>query len=562
MVTRRERSGAQSRKRHQCFRCNTRRTEVFSVSGPGYLTGGGETDAEREKLFIKSGIVSEEKAAADFAQMVNAVRERLRADHDVASEQAEAAAEVLERNRRMFIEPNLARQDHPDYPFYLRIPTTTETPVNIPPYRYPADKLAALHAWADAQLEKGHIEHATSAWNAPIVLARKKDGRWRFAIDLRGLNRIATFDPYPLPRIPDLMELTHGAKWFSALDLVDGYWNCLVHEADRDKLSFTVPGKGRFRWRSVPFGYHGSGPHFQRAVEACLAGLEWNEVAVYVDDLLMFTPDFDSHVRLVDTVLNKLADGGFAVAPNKCSFFVKEIPYLGHLLSQRGVAVQPELVQKIVTAMGALKTKTAVRRALGVAQFYARFIWDFSSVVAPLSDATRKHIHEDLNNLTEEERAAVERAAQRLQRLMLSAPTLALPDYNKEFVLVTDASDVGMGAMLGQQDGEGKLRPIAFWSRKLSNTERAYSATEREALAVVFFTEKFRHYLLGRRFLLRTDHSALKFIFHGAANNSKLARWALKLQEFCFDIVHIPGKDNIVADELSRRDFDGSSLVE
>ena len=151
--------------------------EVFSVSGPGYLTGGGETDAEREKLFIKSGIVSEEKAAADFAQMVSAVRERLRADHDVTSEQAEAAAEVLERNRRMFIEPNLARQDHPDYLFYLRIPTTTETPVNIPPYRYPADKLAALHAWADALLEKGHIKHATSAWNAPIVLARKKDGR-------------------------------------------------------------------------------------------------------------------------------------------------------------------------------------------------------------------------------------------------------------------------------------------------------------------------------------------------------------------------------------------------
>ena len=536
--------------------------EIFSASGPGYLTGGGETDVEREKLFIKSGIVSEEKAAADFAQMVAAVRSRLRNEKDVSPRQAEAAAAVLERNRRMFIEPNLAREDHADYPFYLRIPTTTETPVNIPPYRYPADKLAALHAWADAQLEKGHIEHATSAWNAPIVLARKKDGRWRFAIDLRGLNRIATFDPYPLPRIPDLMELTHGARWFSALDLTDGYWNCLVHEADRDKLSFTVPGKGRFRWRSVPFGYHGSGPHFQRAVEACMAGLEWNEVAVYVDDLLMFTKDFDQHVRLVDTVLSKLADGGFAVAPNKCSFFVKEIPYLGHLLSQRGVSVQPELVEKIVTAMGTLKSKTAVRRALGVAQFYARFIWDFSGVVSPLSDATKKHVHEDLGNLSEEERAAMEQAAQRLQKLMLSAPTLALPDYSKEFVLVTDASDVGMGAMLAQEEGEGHLRPVAFWSRKLSPTERAYSATEREALAVVFFVEKFRHYLLGRRFLLQTDHAALKFIFQGAANNSKLARWALKLQEFCFDIVHIAGKDNVVADELSRRDFDGSALIE
>src|SRR6185436_7604703 len=116
-----------------------------------------------------------------------------------------------------------------DYPFYIRIPTKPGVTVAVPPYRYPADKLAALHEWVDQTLDKGHIEHTTSAWNAPIVLTRKKDGRWRFAIDMRGLNSVASFDPYPLPRIPDLMDLTRGAKWFSALDLTDGYWNVLIH---------------------------------------------------------------------------------------------------------------------------------------------------------------------------------------------------------------------------------------------------------------------------------------------------------------------------------------------
>lgn len=534
---------------------------VFSTGGPGFLTGGGDADEDKERMFVKSGIVPPEQALAEFRAMIDAVQERL--VHEVSPQQVARAVDTLDKNARMFIEPNRAREDNPTYPFYIKIPTIAESPVNVPPYRYPADKLAALHAWVDAQLEKGHIEYTTSAWNAPMVLARKKDGRWRFAIDLRGLNKVALFDPYPLPRIPDLLELTAGAQWFSALDLQDGYWNVLVDPDDRHKTSFTVPGRGRFQWRSMPFGYHGSGPHFQRAVKACLAGLSWGEVAVYVDDVLMFSRDFDEHVELVGTVLAKLAQGGFTVAPKKCSFFMRELPYLGHRLSQRGIEVQPELVSKIVSEMGALRTKKAVRRALGVAQFYARFIWQFASVVAPLSDATRKEVREDLGNLSEEERARLTSAAQRLQRLLLSAPTLALPDYDREFVLITDASDVGMGAVLAQEDDNGNLRPISFWSRKLSDTERRYSATEREALAIVFFVEKFRYHLLGRHFLLKTDHHALTYIFKGAASNSKLARWALRLQEFSFDIVHVPGKENVVPDDMSRRsEQDGDPIAE
>ncbi len=519
-----------------------------TTAGPGYLVGGGETEVENEAMYADKEQVAMEEA---FEKMLVETKKRL-ALAEVDDVTAERAMSVLREARQLFVEPNEARADHAEYPFYLRIPTVSNTPVNVPAYRYPVDKLTALHEWVDTQLQKGHLEHSTSPFNAPMVLTRKKDGRWRFAIDLRGLNAIASFDPYALPRIPDLLDLTEGAKWFSALDLRDGYWNVLVHPEDRLKTAFTVPGKGRFQWRSTPFGYHGSGPHFQRAVEACLSGLSWREVAIYVDDILFFTQTLEEHVELARAVLGKLQAGGFTVHPGKCSFFANEIPYLGHKLSAKGVQADESLIQKIKDNLLGFSTKTEVRRALGIAQFYAKFVWQFASVAAPLSDAVKNGVKEDLSNLTEGQKIRMHDAARKLVELLTNAPVLALPDYGKEFVLITDASDVGIGAVLGQEGNDGNLRPIAFWSRKLSETERKYSATEREALAIVFFLEKFRHYLLGRRFLLKTDHAALKFVFKGAAQNSKLARWALKVQEFAFDLIHIPGKDNSVADALSR----------
>jgi hypothetical protein len=523
----------------------------LTSAGPGYMVGGGETDPENAQMYADRDEKERVDMLAQFDAMIASTETRLK-EAGVDEAQVERAIGVLRRSKSLFVEPNEARADHPEYPFYLKIPTLTDAPVNVPAYRYPVDKLAALHEWVDAQLQKGHIEHSTSPYNAPMVLTRKKDGRWRFAIDLRGLNAVASFDPYTLPRIPDLLDLTEGAKWFSALDLRDGYWNVLVHPGDRQKTAFTVPGKGRFQWRSTPFGYHGSGPHFQRAVEACLSGLSWREVAVYVDDILFFSSELDEHLELAEAVLGRLQLAGFTVHPGKCTFFARELPYLGHRLSAKGVQADHALVQKIKDSMSEFKSKAEVRRALGIAQFYAKFIWQFSSVVAPLSNAIRSNIREDLANLSEAQRQEMRNAAKRLVEALTNAPVLALPNYAKEFVLITDASDVGIGAVLGQEGSDGNLRPVAFWSRKLSETERKYSATEREALAIVFFLDKFRHYLLGRRFLLKTDHAALKYVFNGAAHNTKLARWALKVQEFAFDLVHIPGRENCVADALSR----------
>jgi hypothetical protein len=160
-----------------------------------------------------------------------------------------------------------------------------------------------------------------------------------------------------------------------ALDLTDGYWNCLIHPDDREKTSFTIPGHGRYQWRrSMPFGLNASGPHFQRCVEAMMAGLDWGEVAVYVDDVLVFTKEFERHLEVLDTVLGRLREGGFMIAPKKCSLFQNRIPYLGYTLSEKGVEMTPEYVEKLKTSLLTINSKSDVRTIAGLAQFYAKFI--------------------------------------------------------------------------------------------------------------------------------------------------------------------------------------------
>lgn len=510
------------------------------------LVGGKETEEEKEKLYVNKTQMELEKAKEDFGKLLDGLRKRL------TEEQAEAAIGVLSKHMDVFCDVNRARADDHKYPFYLRIPVTSGTTVNIPPYRYSPEKLLALQEWAIAQLEKGHIENTTSAWNAPMVLTRKKDGRWRFAIDLRGLNAISTFDPYMLPQTTDLMELTEGAKWFSAMDLTDGFWNCLVHPEDREKLAFTVPGLGRYQWRSMPFGLHAASSHFQRSVEAMMTGLSWEEVAVYIDDILIFTKDFERHLEVVDTVLGRLRQGGFVAAPAKCNMFCEEVPYLGHKLSAAGLAMDPQHVKDIASKLTDFKSKEEIRTFVGAIQYYSRFIWGCAEILAPLANALKKNVKEDLGNLDDADRENLRKAARRAMEEIQHGPVLALPNFSKEFVLMTDASDVAMGAALCQESDAGEMQPVCLWSRKFSETEMKYSTTEREALAVIYFVEKFRYYLLGRKFLLKTDHRALPFIFKGAASNSKLARWALRIQEFCFDTVYVKGAENQQADAMSR----------
>lgn len=510
------------------------------------MIGGGETEEEKEHMYVNKTQRELEKAREDFRSLLDGLWNRL------PEEQAKAAVEVLSKNMDVFCDVNRARADDPKYPFYLRIPVMKNAPVNIPPYRYPPEKLMALQEWAIQQLEKGHIENTTSAWNAPMVLTRKKDGRWRFAIDLRGLNAISTFDPYMLPQTTDLMELTEGAKWFSAMDLTDGFWNCLVHPEDREKLAFTVPGLGRYQWRSMPFGLHAASSHFQRSVEAMMTGLSWEEVAIYIDDILIFTKDFDRHVEVVDAVLGRLRQGGFVAAPAKCKMFCEEVPYLGHKLSAAGLAMDPKHVEDIKSKLTEFHSKEEIRTFVGAIQYYSRFIWGCAEILAPLANALKKNVKDDLSNLDDAEKENLQKAAQKAMEELQQGPVLVLPNFQKEFVLMTDASDVAMGAALCQESDNGEMQPVCLWSRKFSETETKYSTTEREALAVIYFIEKFRYYLLGRKFLLKTDHRALPFIFNGAASNTKLARWALRIQEFSFDTVYVKGVENQQADAMSR----------
>ena len=275
----------------------------------------------------------------------------------------------------------------------------------------------------------------------------------------------------------------------------------------------------------------------------------------------MFHKDFDQHVATLDTVLQRLGDAGFMVAPAKCNLFRHEIPYLGHMLSGRGVGMNKEYVIKVKEALASIRTKSDAYRALGLAQFYSKFIRNFAEIASPLSEILKKGIEEDLSNVEPAQMKLAQEAGLKLVEAFKTDQILKLPDYDKEFMLFTDASDTAIGSALCQEH-DGIVRPIAFWSRKLSATERNYSTTEREALSIVYFLEKYRYYLLGRKFALVTDHKPLMFILRNGTSNSKLARWALRIQEYHFDVIHVKGEDNVVADAMSRWPNEENGLLE
>lgn len=531
--------------------------------------GGGPTDESDDYLFLEDDHEARAKLDAAFLTL-RVETERVLTDPRPSwctEEQAREALELIERYKDVWVRPNMARADDEEYPWYLPLPLKegSEQAVRFaPPFRYPPDKLERLHAWVEENLAKGHIEPAnnTTLFNAPIVLARKKDGRFRFAIDLRHLNRMTAYEPYMLPRIPDLLDMTAGDHIFSAIDLKDGFWNILVRPDDREKLSFIVPHHGRYQWRSMPQGLHASSAHFQRAVEATMAGLSWMQVAVYVDDILIHTRTMAEHLVVLEQVLGRLKEAGFTAAPHKSVLFRDELPYLGFRLGREGLKVEPSYVAKVKERLIDLTTKKSARRAMGTLGFYSRFVPHMATIAEPITRLTKKGVRDDLSNVSDEAKEEAKVAAKRLATLITSAPTLALPDYNKEFVLLVDASDYGIGACLAQPHEGGGLRPVTLWSRKLSDTERKYSATEREALAIVYFLRKFRTHLLGRRFLLLTDHRALIYILQRGTENSKLARWALFVQEYDFDVGHVAGDDNRVADWLSRIGEEPSDFVQ
>lgn len=392
-------------------------------------------------------------------------------------------------------------------------------------------------------LELGVIEESNSEWSSPIVLIPKPDGSLRFCNDFRKLNTVSKFDAYPMPRVDELIERLGTARYLTTLDLTKGYWQIPLTDRAKEKTAFAVP-EGLFQYKVLPFGLHGAPATFQRAMDRILKPHR-QYAAAYLDDVVIHSPDWESHLVRVQAVLDSIRNAGLTANPKKCCLAMEEVKYLGFIIGRGLVKPQLNKVEAIQNWPRPVNKKQ-VRAFLGITGYYRRFIPSFATIAVPLSDLTKGK----QSNMVKWNPEA-EDAFQKLKVALCTQPVLITPDFSKEFVVQTDASDVGIGAVLSQTR-DGEEHPIVYLSRKVNEHEKRYAIVEKEALAIKWALDMLRYDLLGRQFKLVTDHAPLKWMCVNKGQNARVTRWFLALQDFKFSVEHRPGTQLANADALSR----------
>ena len=425
-----------------------------------------------------------------------------------------------------------------------KVPTGDIRPIRQRAYRLPECHREPLRKLLKKQIDEGIITPSQSEWSAPLILVPKKDtGELRKVIDYRSLNDAIRKDNYPLPRIDDLIDRVQGAKVFSVFDLKSGYHQVMMDNDDAYKTAF-VCSEGLFQYNRMPMGLATAPPTFQRLLEMVLAEKIGHGVLVYIDDVILYSETEEAHEKLVSEVFQLLESAGLSLKASKCQFFKKTVDYLGHELSEGGIRPLRANIRKVMD-FPVPRTLKNLRSFVGLATYYRRFVRKFSELVRPLTELTKK-------NRGFKWGEAQQLAFEKVKNKLMTAPILAYPRYDHEFTLFTDASSVCIGAVLSQVH-ENLERVISYGSRMLNEAERGYSTTEKECLSVVHFTTEYRHYLLGRKFDIISDHRPLQWLKSIKHPTGRLGRWAIKMSEFDYTIKYRPGRKHENADGMSRR---------
>ena len=430
------------------------------------------------------------------------------------------------------------------------INTGENPPVSGRAYRLTPKEKEQAEAQIKEYLAKGWIRPSKSPYGAAILFVQKKDGSLRMCVDYRGLNRVTIKDKYPLPRIDDLVDKLFEATVFSSLDLQSGYHQIRIAEQDVHKTAFITP-QGLFEYHVMPFGLCNAPSAFQRQMNNMLGHLPF--AAVYLDDILIFSRSEEEHIAHIRAVLSILKENTFYAKLSKCSFFQTSTKFLGFVVTKEGIRMDPDKVSAVLS-WPLTKSKTEVRSFLGLGNHYKRFIKDYSTRVAPLSDLAKADSSFDLDQNPD----AV-KVFEWLKVTITQAPVLAAPNFEAPFFVETDASGFGIGGVLLQEDltdPQKPLRPLAYHSAKLSDAERNYPVGEQELLAVISALRKWRCYLEGAKggVTIITDHLPNTFLDTKSAEqlSRRQARWQLELSRINPKWKYEKGQTN-AADPLSRR---------
>ncbi|KAG8472899.1 hypothetical protein CXB51_034781 [Gossypium anomalum] len=412
-------------------------------------------------------------------------------------------------------------------------------PISIAPYRMALAELKELKSQLQELTDKGFVRPSFSPWGAPVLFVKKKDGSMRLCVDYRQLNKVTIKNKYSLPRINDLFDQLKGATWFSKIDLRSGYSQLRVKESDVPKTAFRTR-YGHYEFLVMPFRLTNAPAVFMDLMNRIFRPYLDKFVVVFIDDILIYSKDDTEHAEYLRIVLQTLRDKQLYAKFSKIEFWLREVGFLGHIVSGDGIRVDPSKISAIVDWKPP-KNVTEVRSFLGLAGYYRRFVNGFSIIAAPITRLLRKDVKFEW---TEE----CQQSFEELKKLLTEAPVLVQPESGKEFVVYSDASLNGLGCVLMQ---EGKV--VAYASRQLKPHERNYPTHDLELAAVVFALKIWRHYLYGEKCRVYTDHKSLKYLMSQKDLNLRQRRWLELLKDYELVIDYHPGKANVVADALSRK---------
>lgn len=406
-----------------------------------------------------------------------------------------------------------------------------------------------MYAELDRMLQLGVIEESQSPWNSPVSLLYKAStGKVRLVLDARALNNVTIKDAYPMPNIEGILSRLDQTYYISSIDLKDAFWQVELATNSREKTAFSVPGRPHYQFTRMPFGLCNSAQSMCRLMDQVIPSHLRDHIFVYIDDLLVVSTDLDTHLERLRAVAENLRDANLTINVSKSKFLMKSIRYLGHIVGGGTIRADPGRVSAIVDYPAPATTRQ-IRSFLGLAGWYQRYIANYSTIVSPITDLLRGKGRFSWTTEAQE-------AFDELKTMMTTAPVLRHPDFSRPFTIQCDASQVGIGSVLFQNDDEGNEHPIAFMSKKLNAAQRNYSVTELECLAAVTAIKRFRGYVEGMKFKVITDHASLKWLMSQRDLTGRLARWSLKLQGFEFEIEHRRGTANVVPDALSRAYID------